>query len=115
MFKFVFTLSDLCWLIGIIILIFVFICLAIKEFIIDSFKFRRKKKRENKTMEFRRAYELMKNKGRKIKLPEWEGYWTWENDTIMIYCKDNKVLDIRETDDVAYTFSFICRNDWEVI
>lgn len=65
-------------------------------------------------MEFREAYEQMK-KGKKVKLPEWEGYWCWENNTIMIHCKDGLVLDIRETEDVNYTFGFICRNDWQVI
>lgn len=65
-------------------------------------------------MEFKEAYQEMKQ-GKKIKLPEWEGYWCWQNDTIMIHCKDNLVLDIRETDDVDYTFSFICRNDWQIV
>lgn len=65
-------------------------------------------------MEFREAYEQMK-KGKKIRLPEWEGYWYWENNTIMIHCKDGLVLDIRETEDVNYTFGFICRNDWQIV
>lgn len=65
-------------------------------------------------MKFRDAYFEMK-KGRKIKLPEWGGYWEWKNDTIMINCFDGKVLDIRETEDVDYTFKFICREDWEII
>lgn len=65
-------------------------------------------------MEFREAYQEMK-KGNKIKLPEWKGYWSWENVTIMIHCKEGLVLDIRETNDVDYTFGFICRNDWQVV
>lgn len=65
-------------------------------------------------MTFKRAYEAMKQ-GDKVKLPEWGGYWKWENDTIMMYCKDGKVLDIRETDDVDFTFSNIIRDDWEIV
>lgn len=32
-----------------------------------------------------------------------------------MYCKDGKVLDIRETDDVDFTFSNIIRDDWEIV
>lgn len=62
-------------------------------------------------MKFNEAYLLMRQ-GRKIKLPEWQGYWAWENNTIMLHCSDGVVMDIRETDDVSYTFGFICREDW---
>lgn len=64
-------------------------------------------------MLFDKAFKLMKE-GHKIKLPSWGGYWCWENDTIMIYCKDGKVLDIRETETVDYTFSNIASNEWIV-
>lgn len=62
-------------------------------------------------MNFSEAFELMKN-GAKIKLPSWAGYWCWENDTIMMYCKDGKVLDIRETETVDYTFSNVASDEW---
>jgi hypothetical protein len=65
-------------------------------------------------MNFRKAWFELLN-GKKIKLPSWEGYWKWENNTIMMYCRDGRVLDIRETDNVAYTFSNIASNDWEVV
>lgn len=65
-------------------------------------------------MKFKNAYYEMK-KGKKIKLPELDGYWEWKNDTIMINYYDGRVLDIREIEDVDYTFKFICREDWEVI
>lgn len=64
-------------------------------------------------MEFKEAFNLMKN-GAKIKMPEWAGYWAWEENTIMLHCKDGVILDIRETEDPLYTFSFIVRDDWEV-
>lgn len=65
-------------------------------------------------MEFSKIYNYLK-RGHKIKLPEWGGYWSWEDNTIMIYTRKGEKLDIRETKDVDYTFSFICRNDWELV
>lgn len=65
-------------------------------------------------MRFRQAFKLMQ-KGYSVKLPEWEGYWVWENNTIMMYCKDGRVLDIRETDDVEFTVNNINREDWETV
>ena len=65
-------------------------------------------------MSFREAWFQLLN-GKKIKLPSWTGYWKWENNTIMMYCHDEKVMDIRETENVAYTFSNIASNDWEVV
>lgn len=66
-----------------------------------------------KSMEFNEAYVLMK-RGTKIKLPEWKGYWYWNNElnTIVIHTKDGEELDIRNTKDVGFTMENICRNDW---
>lgn len=64
-------------------------------------------------MKFNEAYVLMRQ-GKKIKLPEWQGFWAWENNTIMIHCSNDVVMDIRETDDISYTFGFICREDWMI-
>jgi hypothetical protein len=64
-------------------------------------------------MKFAEAYELMKQ-GKKIKVPEWQGYWYWERyeKTIVIHLKDGTDMDIRTTLDVDFTFGFICREDW---
>lgn len=64
-------------------------------------------------MEFKKAFELMKE-GHKVKLPSWGGYWCWddEKETIMMYCKDGRVLDIRETDVVEYTLRNILSDEW---
>ena len=51
-------------------------------------------------MFFKEAYEALKQ-GAIVKLPEWAGYWRWEDNSIKMHCKDGKVLDIRETDNVA--------------
>lgn len=70
-------------------------------------------KEGTKDMEFNVAYNLMK-KGAKIKLPEWEGYWYWDEkkNTIMIHTKEVTELDIRESEDMDFTMKNICRNDW---
>lgn len=70
-------------------------------------------KERTKDMEFNVAYNLMK-KGAKIKLPEWEGYWYWDEkkNTIMIHTKEGKELDIRESEDMDFTMKNICREDW---
>lgn len=65
-------------------------------------------------MDFRRAWFHLLN-GEKIKRPHWGGYWAWENDTIMMHCKDGRVLDIRKTDDPAFTFGNVAAHDWEVM
>lgn len=59
------------------------------------------------------AFKLMK-KGFKIKLPSWGGYWYWDDkaQTIMMHCKDNTTLDIRDTEVVDYTFSNIASDEW---
>ena len=66
-------------------------------------------------MNFRDAFKAMKD-GAKVKLSSWAGYWCWDNEkeTIMMHCKDGRVLDIRETDVVDYTFSNICSDEWQI-
>jgi hypothetical protein len=53
--------------------------------------------------------------GAKIRLPHWKGYWVWENSTIMMHCADGSVIDIRETDNVAFTFDNVASHCWEII
>lgn len=65
-------------------------------------------------MRFVEAYEALKQ-GAMIKMPEWAGFWKWEDNTIKMYCKDGRVLDIRETEDVDYTLNFIIRDEWEIV
>lgn len=64
-------------------------------------------------MKWNEAFNLMK-KGNKIKLPSWAGYWYWNDkvQTIMMHCKDNTTLDIRDTEVVDYTFSNIASDEW---
>lgn len=65
-------------------------------------------------MNFQKAYEALKQ-GAMIKCPEWAGYWKREDDSIKMHCKDGRILDIRDTEDVDYTIGFILRDDWEIV
>lgn len=64
-------------------------------------------------MTFKQALELMKL-GRKVKLPSWGGYWTYdaETDSIYMHCKEGNVLEIRETDRLSYTLGNVLSDEW---
>lgn len=64
-------------------------------------------------MNFGQAFELMKQ-GVKVKLPNWAGYWAWENGTIMMHCKDGEVIDLRDTDRPEYTFANMASDEFMV-
>ena len=64
-------------------------------------------------MNWQSAYNAMKNH-KKITKPYWTGYWCIENNTIMLYCKDGTILDIRKTEDVIFTFDNIASDDWVI-
>lgn len=66
-----------------------------------------------RSMSFREAWFALLN-GEKVKLPSWSGYWAWESGTIMMHCKDGSVIDLRKTQNVAYTFSNVASNDWMI-
>lgn len=65
-------------------------------------------------MTFREAWYKMLA-GYKVKRPLWQGFWAWEDGSIKMHCRDGKVLDIRETDCPAYTFTNIAQRDWMVV
>ena len=64
-------------------------------------------------MKFKEALKEMK-KGIPMKLPSWGGYWYWDEEaqTIIMYTKDNKRLDIRETQRVEYTLMNVLSDEW---
>ena len=70
-------------------------------------------KNMKKNMPFRQAWLELLN-GKKVRRSPWKGYWAWENNTIMMHCADGTVLDIRKTDNPAFTFTNIATDDWEV-
>lgn len=65
-------------------------------------------------MNFKQALEAMKL-GHKVKLPNWSGYWCIEDSrTIKMHCKDGRILDIRDTEDIFYTLNFILSDKWMI-
>lgn len=64
-------------------------------------------------MKFAEALKEMKQ-GIPMKLPSWGGYWCWdeEEQTIIMYTKDNQRMDIRETQRVEYTLQNVLSEDW---
>lgn len=64
-------------------------------------------------MDFRHAFFEMLS-GRAVRLPDWSGYWVWENGTIMMYTKEGTSMDIRDTKNPGYTFCNIAEKTWEV-
>lgn len=64
-------------------------------------------------MKFQEALKLMQE-GKKVKLPSWGGYWYWDEEkkTVMIRCKDDTLLDIRETQVVEYTLLNVASDEW---
>lgn len=65
-------------------------------------------------MKFEQALKEMK-RGIPMKLPSWGGYWYWdeEKQTIIMYTKDNRRLDIRKTQRVEYTLQNILSDEWK--
>lgn len=70
--------------------------------------------KETKNLQWRDAWFHMLN-GARIKRPLWEGYWAWENATIMMHCRDGSVQDILDTENPAYTFTNVAARDWMVV
>lgn len=65
-------------------------------------------------MKFAEALELIKE-GKAVRRHSWVGYWKRSDDSIKMYCRDGRVLDIRETGDVFFTMENIAAEDWEPV
>ena len=67
-------------------------------------------------MWFEAAFAYLK-RGHAIRVPEWGGYWKWddENKTVLMHTRSGRVVDIRRSVDMDYTFSFTFRDDWEIV
>ena len=63
-------------------------------------------------MNWKEAFEVLRAGGA-VKRPNWGGYWKVEGDTIMMHCKDGRVVDIRNPDDVMFTLENIAADDWQ--
>ena len=65
-------------------------------------------------MKFANALEFLKN-GKKMALPTWKGYWKLEDGNVMMYCKDGRIINIKDTEDIIYTLTNIASEDWIVL
>lgn len=67
-------------------------------------------------MRFQAAFGLMKT-GKAISLPEWGGYWCWDDDakTIRMHLRTGEVMDMRDSPDMDFTISHTFRDDWLVL
>lgn len=54
-------------------------------------------------------------RGHKVKCSHWSGYWCLENGELIIHCKDGRVLNLRESEDMIYTLRNIACDDWEIV
>ena len=57
-------------------------------------------------MNFREALNAMR-KGYKVELPNWAGYWAWENDEIIMHTKEGTAIRLLDTQRPKYTFDNI--------
>lgn len=53
-------------------------------------------------------------RGHKVKRHHWTGYWTIENNEIIMHTYDNKIINIRDSNDMIYTASNMACDDWEI-
>lgn len=82
---------------------------------LEGYALAKKLHKENAKNKYFRDVYLDCMEGKKIKRKHWNGYWFWENGSFKIHCYNGKILDIRETEDVAFTLGNILAGDWEVI
>ena len=54
-------------------------------------------------------------RGFKIKRKDWIGYWQLEGDSIMIHCKDGRVFNLVDSEDIIFTIEQMACDDWEVV
>lgn len=54
-------------------------------------------------------------RGHKVRRSHWSGYWTIENEELIMHCRDGLVLNLRESDDMVYTLRNISCDDWEIV
>lgn len=65
-------------------------------------------------MDFASAVFAME-RGHKVKRKHWSGYWRLEDGELIMHCRDGRVLNLRESEDMVYTLRNISCNDWEIV
>lgn len=58
---------------------------------------------------------LAMERGHKIRRSHWTGYWCLEHGEVIIHCKEGRILNLRDTEDMIYTLKNIASNDWEIV
>lgn len=54
-------------------------------------------------------------RGHKVKRSHWSGYWVIENGELIMHCRDGRVLNLRESEDMVYTLRNMSCDDWEIV
>lgn len=67
-------------------------------------------------MQFKQAYEEMR-KGKKVKYPNWGGYWYWDHikGTVMMHTFDGHDIDLFDSQRKEYTLSFLAGDQFEIV
>jgi hypothetical protein len=52
--------------------------------------------------------------GTPVKRKVWKGYWKYSYGCIKMHCKDGRVIDIKDSEDILFTVSGILADDWEI-
>lgn len=58
-----------------------------------------------------KAIELM-NEGKRVKVPEWKGYWFKKNGCIYVMLEDGTEI---KQEDITWINTNIWRTDWQVV
>ena len=67
-------------------------------------------------MQFKEAYEAMR-KGKKVKYPNWDGYWYWDHikGTVMMHTFDGHDIDLFDSKRKEYTLGYLAGDGFEIV
>jgi hypothetical protein len=63
---------------------------------------------QNENLNFGQALEAL-NEGKKIKVPEWKGYWFKHTGMVKVMTAEGDILD------TPHFQQYIFRNDWQIV
>ena len=69
---------------------------------------------EIKGKNFGEVLEALKT-GKKIKLSSWTGYWQMESGKVMMHCKDGRIMNLQDTEDIICILDNIASDEWEIL
>ena len=53
--------------------------------------------------------------GERVRLPWWRGYWYVKDNTVRIHTRDERDFDIRESEDIMKTISYMTSDSWQLV